>query len=200
MGRPKLRTPAVRADMLQEAMRLFERDGPGAVNARNVATMAGSSTGALYELFGDKSGLVRCLFFESFAALHSELTAVPTSDDPRADLVALLGASRSFSVSRPMLFDVMYSRPFAEFEPFAVENETGEVIYRLIVKAVARWLRSEQSTLSATEAAHVLVATHRGLVATELAGLLGTTRRARERRSAMGVEVVLDGLLQRERT
>jgi AcrR family transcriptional regulator len=150
---------------------------------------------ALYELFGDKGGLIRAIFFEGFAALHDALLSVPTTNDPRHDLVALLDASRAFAVARPMLFEVMYARPFAEFDPSAEELEIGNDIYRLSVKAVGRWLRSEDSTMSPTAAAHVLVATHRGLVATELAGLLGRSTATRRQRYALGVDTVLAGLL-----
>ena len=87
------------------------------MSARRVAAAAGTSTAALYEFFGDKGGLVRAVYFEGFAALRSALDGVPTGDDPRGDLVELLKASRRFALERPMLFELMYSRPFAEFSP-----------------------------------------------------------------------------------
>ena len=195
MGRPKLHNEQVRDQLLSHAIALLEKDGPPAVRARRVADHAGTSTAALYELFGDKGGLIRAVFFEGFAALHEALTAVPTTDDPRRDLIALMAASREFAIARPMLFEVMYARPFAEFDPSAEETEVGNAIYRLTVKAVGRWLSAEGSAMSAVAASHVLVATHRGLLATELAGLAGRSESTRRRRYALGVEAVLAGLL-----
>jgi AcrR family transcriptional regulator len=195
MGRPKLRTDEVRHELLRQAMVILEREGPPALRARRIADDARTSTAALYEFFGDKAGLIRAVFFEGFAALHAALVAVPRTDDARRDLVALLGASRKFALARPMLFEVMYARPFVEFDPSAEEVEVGNEIYRLCVKAVGRWLRAEGSAKSAVDAAHVLVATHRGLVAAELAGLLGRSEATRRRRYALGVETVLAGLL-----
>jgi AcrR family transcriptional regulator len=195
VGRPKVHTDEVRDELLRHTMVILEREGPPAVRARRVADGAGTSTAALYELFGDKGGLIRAIFFEGFAALHAALVAVPTTDDPRRDLVALLAASRTFAVDRPMLFEVMYARPFAEFDPSTEELEVGTKIYRLSVRAVARWLRSEGSAMSPVAAAHVLVATHRGLVATELADLLGRSAATRRQRYALGVDTVLAGLL-----
>jgi AcrR family transcriptional regulator len=195
MGRPKLRTDEVRHEVLRQAMAILEREGPPALRARRVADDAGTSTAALYEFFGDKAGLIRAVFFEGFAALHAALVAVPRTVDARRDLVALLGVSREFALARPMLVEVMYARPFAEFDPSAEDLQVGNEIYRLSVRAVGRWLKAEGSAMSAVAAAHVLVATHRGLVAAELAGLLGRSKAASRRRYALGVETVLAGLL-----
>ena len=195
MGRPKLHNDEVRRKLLSQAIILLEGEGPAAVRARRVASDAGTSTAALYELFGAKAGLIRAVFFEGFAALQAALAAVPTTDDARRDLIALLATDRAFAVARPMLFEVMYARPFAEFDPSAEELEVGNDIYRLCVKAVSRWLRSEGSSMSPVAAAHVLMATHRGLVTTELAGLFGRSESTRQQRYALGVDTVLAGLL-----
>ena len=48
---------------------------------------------------------------------------------------------------------------------------------------------------SATEAAHVLVAAHRGFVMAELAGIAGSSRASIDARYRRGVDAVLDGLL-----
>jgi AcrR family transcriptional regulator len=195
VGRPKLHTDDVRQELLRHAIAILEDEGPLAVRARRVAGSARTSTAALYELFGDKGGLIRAVFFEGFAALRDALLAVPVTDNPRDDLVALMAASRAFAVARPMLFDVMYARPFAEFDPSAEESEVGMEIYRLIVSAVRRWLRAEGSPVSEVHAAHVLAATHRGLLATELAGLAGRSESTRRQRYAFGVDAVLAGLV-----
>jgi AcrR family transcriptional regulator len=195
VGRPKLHDDGVRQELLRHAIELLEREGPPAVRARRVAAGAGTSTAAMYELFGDKSGLIRAVFFEGFTGLLDALLAVPRTDSPRRDLMSLMEASREFAVAHPMLFEVMYGRPFAEFDPSTEESELGKEIYRLTVKAVGRWLRSQDSALSPVAGAHVLVATHRGLVANELAGLLGRSESTRAARYELGVETILAGLL-----
>ena len=194
MGRPKLRTDELRSRLLDEALRLLEADGPSAVRARTVAGAAGSSTAALYELFGDKSGLVRALFFESFALLDERQRALAHSGDARADLEALLATTREFAQQRPMLFDLMFGRPFEEFDPSTADSDVARAIYRRYIAAVTRWLESVVSPLPPRLGAELLVATHRGLVASELAGLLGRTEEARDARYRAGVCVVLDGL------
>ena len=195
MGRPKLRTADVRDDALRCALDLLEQEGPPAVSARRVAASAGTSTAALYELFGDKAGLLRAAYGEGFAALRDALDAVEVDDDPRRALVRLLAAARRFARERPMLFELMYSRPFAEFSPGPADRDAAVGVYRTIVTAVRRWLRAAGHTGSATEAAHVLVAAHRGFVMTELAGIAGNSRASIDARYRRGVDALLDGLL-----
>ena len=70
--------------------------------ARGVAREAQTSTPAVYELFGDKGGLIRELFFEGFRLLHSQLETFVETEDPRADViqvVELFGASSARTVS-----------------------------------------------------------------------------------------------------
>ncbi|WP_232666624.1 TetR/AcrR family transcriptional regulator [Pseudonocardia sp. TRM90224] len=195
MGRPKVRTDAVRAAVLRSAVETLEREGPAAISARRVATDAGASTAALYEFFGDKAGLVRAIYLEGFAALRSRLAEVPAQDDPRGALVALLDAARRFAVERPLLFEVMYSRPFAEFSPDASDLRVGADVYRMTVAAVRAWLDGLGNPLDPVEAAHVIVAAHRGFVMSELAGIAGASRASVDARYRLGVDAVLDGLV-----
>ena len=197
MGRPKVRTTEVRGDVLRCALDVLEREGPPAVSARRVATAAGTSTAALYEFFGDKTGLVRALYWDGFVALDDALAAADAEreGDPRAALVTLLAAARAFARRRPLLFELMYSRPFAEFTPGPDDVAAGRSVYRRIVGAVRRWLIAQGSSASAREAAHVIIAAHRGFVMTELAGIAGSTPANMDARYRRGVDAILDGLL-----
>ena len=196
MGRPKVRTPDVRDELVRCALDALEREGPLAVSARRVASAAGTSTAALYEFFGDKTGLVRAVFIQGFVELHEALRDVAAHpDDPRQTLVALLAASRRFARERPLVFELMYSRPFAQFAPGPDDLAAGVAVYRTIVDAVRSWLTTLGSDVPPKEAAHVIVAAHRGFVMTELAGLAGSTAANVERRYRRGVDAVLDGLV-----
>lgn len=197
MARTKIRTGDLRDRIVDRALQLLEDGGPPAVRARGVASAAGTSTAAVYELFGDKAGLVRSIFFEGFRLLEQRLRAVPATGDPRTDLVATLAEARRFALDRPMLFEVMYARPFTEFEPSADDLRAGVELYRLVVEQVRAWGASAGATRIADDprdAAHAMVAANRGLVATELAGLAGTSRTDVERRWALTIDALLDGL------
>ena len=64
MPRPKQRTPELRDQVLKVAISTLNEDGLSGFTTRRVAELAGTSVPAVYELFQDKPGLVRAVFFE----------------------------------------------------------------------------------------------------------------------------------------
>ena len=69
MPRPKQRTPELAEHVLQAALGLLASEGPAALTARRLADAAGTSPAAVYELFGDKAGVLRAVFFSGFEHL-----------------------------------------------------------------------------------------------------------------------------------
>ncbi len=199
MPRPKQRTPELRDRLLQVAVGMLESDGVAEFTTRRVAAGAATSTPAVYELFGDKAGLVREVFFEGFRLLRRYLDKVPATDDPRSDLVALAGAYRRFARDNPVLLDVMFSRPFADFDPAPAEAEAGRSVRELVVGHVQRAIDAGVLAGDATDNAHVLLAITLGLADAENASRLGTSKASVDRRWALGIESALDGLARRHR-
>ena len=76
MPRTKQRTPELRSRALAAAVGLLAEEGAAGLTARSLAARAETSAPALYELFGDKAGVVRELYFEGFRQLLGELTAL----------------------------------------------------------------------------------------------------------------------------
>src|ERR1700738_4669284 len=89
MPRAKQRTPELRDRLLDVAIATLSEEGIARVTTRRVAERAGTSVPAVYELFDDKAGLVRAMFFEGFRLLGAELAKVPVTADPVADLERL---------------------------------------------------------------------------------------------------------------
>jgi len=56
MGRPREHDEATRAALLEAAERIVADRGPTALSVRAVAEAAGTSTRAVYSLFGSKDG------------------------------------------------------------------------------------------------------------------------------------------------
>jgi AcrR family transcriptional regulator len=194
MPRPKQRTPELRQRVLAAAIELLAREGAGALTARAVAQAAQTSTPAVYELFGDKGGLVRAVFFEGFRRLHERLDAIPESEDPRADLVAMAAAYRGYVVENRVLGDVMLSRPFTDFAPGPQELEASGSVRTLIVARVRRAVEAGVIAGDPVDVAHVVVALVQGLAAAENARRLGGRAAAVDRRWSLAVEALLDGL------
>src|SRR5258705_11515046 len=116
MPRAKQRTPELRDRLLEVAIATLSEEGIARFTTRRVAERAGTSVPAVYELFGDKAGLVRAMFFEGFRLLGGELAKVPVTADPVADLERLGSAFRLFCPADPPLAAGTFSRPFAGFE------------------------------------------------------------------------------------
>jgi AcrR family transcriptional regulator len=192
--RAKQRTPELREQVLSAALDLLGREGVGAFTARGIALEADTSPPALYELFGDKAGLLRELFFEGFRLLRRELDALGETGDPRADLLALAAIYRDFIRENPVLAQLMFSRPFADFDPTRAELEAGASVRTFIVERVRRGIRAGVLHGDETDLAHVLVAVVQGLAEAENAQRLGSTRESVDRRWALAVGAVLEGL------
>jgi AcrR family transcriptional regulator len=192
--RTKQRTPELRDQVLAVAVDLLGRDGVTGFTARRVAHAAHTSPPAVYELFGDKGGLVREVFFEGFRRLRRDLDTLTATDDPRADLVRLVEVYRRFMRENADLADVMFSRPFTDFDPGPTELAASSSVRIFVVERVARGVDAGVLRGDPTDIAHVLVALVQGLAAAERAARLGTTRRSIERRWALGVAAVLDGV------
>ena len=82
MPRTKQRTPELKDRLVSAAVGLLAEEGAAGLTARSLAARAETSAPALYELFGDKSGVVRELYFEGFRRLSAELAAVAETDGP----------------------------------------------------------------------------------------------------------------------
>src|SRR5262249_51880126 len=136
--RPKQRTDELRARVLQVAMTTLADEGVAGLTTRKVASEADTSTPAVYELFGDKSGLVREAFFGGVRDLANRLRAVPVTYNPRADITRVVDTVRAFAREKPVLADVMFSRPFADFDPGPDEAAAGRAARELIVGRVQR--------------------------------------------------------------
>jgi AcrR family transcriptional regulator len=175
MPRPKQRTPELRARVLDAALALLEREGAAALTARRLAAAAGTSPAAVYELFGDKRGVVRALFFAGFAQLGASLAELQPGDDPVEDLLALAQRYRRFVVERPALAAVMFSRPFASFDPAPEEAAAGAAVRERIVAGVRRAIAAGRLRGDPTDAAHACVALVHGLAAAESARRLGSS-------------------------
>jgi AcrR family transcriptional regulator len=194
MPRAKQRTPELRDHVLRVAVLVLTNQGPAGFTTRKVAEEAKTSTPAVYELFGDKAGLVREIFFEGFRALGGALDQIPETADPRANLENTLHAFRVFIRKNAALSEVMFSRPFSDFDPGPAEMKAGARVRRCIVLRVKRCVSAGLLVGDETDVAHVLVSLTQGLAATEAAGWLGSSKASIERRWRLAIRAVLDGL------
>ena len=184
----------MRERVLQAAMDMLASDGVAEFTTRRLAQHAGTSTPAVYELFGDKAGLVREVFFEGFRLLRQYLDQVRPSQDPRAELISVIDSLRMFAREHSVLADLMFSRPFADFDPGPAERRAGDEVRLFIVAAIRRCVRAGVLEGDEVDIAHVIVAMAQGLAGQESAGWLGTSQQSRDRRWDLAITALLDGL------
>ncbi|WP_433237150.1 TetR/AcrR family transcriptional regulator [Streptosporangium sp. CA-135522] len=181
MARPRNRDYVeLRRELIDAAGRLLAAEGPLALSTRCIAQQAGVSTSAVYNLFGDKAGLVREMFLAGFERLAEAFAAVPRTGDPVADLLALGHAYRASALANPHLYELMFGRPVPEFQPDA---ETGALIqpsFDALVAAVVRCV--EKGAFAPAEPYDLAVRLNglaHGLCSLELRGALGDVNEAR---------------------
>jgi AcrR family transcriptional regulator len=107
MGRPRRHDDRTADALLDAAERLVESGGPEALSVRRVAAEVGTTTRAVYSVYGSKDALLAALGRRAFEILERSVTQLPATDDPAADLVeAGVVVFRRFAVEHPSLFRI----------------------------------------------------------------------------------------------
>lgn len=159
---------ALRRRLLADAAALVFDGGVDALSLRRLAAGAGTSTTAVYSLFGNKAGLLESLFREAARRFGERLAEVGVTDDPVRDIVRLGLVYREYARDEPHLYAVM----FAKFDgpESDVRVEAARTIEPL-VDAVRRG--QERGLLQDVPAGRIALACWgiaHGLVSLELAG------------------------------
>ena len=194
MGRPKEHGADTRAALLAAAGELVHREGPAAVSVRRVADAVGTTTRAVYSLFGDKDGLLRELSVDVAETMRRHHEAVPVLADPLAELPLLIAGYRAAALARPQLYDLFQGMVHAGADP-------DDPLFRLVYASFERVLRTIRRCLDLglfpgrdefTVGRHLFATVH-GLASLELRGILGDRDQAAHV-WAVGTEATLRGL------
>ncbi|MCK2244480.1 MULTISPECIES: TetR/AcrR family transcriptional regulator [unclassified Crossiella] len=194
MPRVKQRTDALRERGLASALAVLAEQGVAGLTTRTVASRANASVPAIYEVFGDKSGLVREVFFEGFRLLAAELSALPPTEDPLQALRRLAEGFRGFVRTHSVLAEVMFARPFADFDPTAAEVKAGVLVRKIFIRKVRAAVDAGLLSGDPTDVALVFFTLIQGLAAAENARRLGGSKQSVDRRWRLGLDALLSGL------
>jgi len=170
----KSHTADLAARLVDEAARLLASEGAGALTLRRLAMASGTSTMAVYTLYGDKQGLLRAMYQAGFERLGRALRAAASAhDDPLEALVALGHAYRDTALANPHLYDLMFGATVPGFVPDESGQATADAAYEPLVEGVRRCLDAGQlgGTPAERIALHLWSVSH-GMVSLELAGHL----------------------------
>ncbi|MEV0268969.1 WHG domain-containing protein [Hamadaea sp. NPDC050747] len=177
MGRPKEHGDQTREALLTAAAATLHSEGPAAISVRRVADEAGTSTRAVYSLFGDKNGLLTALAQEAAETMRRHHEAVPEQDEPLDELPELVLAYRAAALERPHVYGIYLG------EGVDLDHDTQALYYRSFDR-VLRTLRRAAASGRLGDHEPVDVGRHlwalvHGLASLELKGFLGDPARAR---------------------
>jgi AcrR family transcriptional regulator len=187
MGRPRRHDQQTAAVLLAKAEEIAEREGLDALTLRHLADRAGTTTRAVYTVFGSKEDLLVALGRRAFEILRTSIDALPVTDDPLLDLVeAGVEVFRRFAIEHPSLFHLGVQRLLpdpglaSEFSGAAGEALAG--LRARIERAAAAGLLGDRAVRDVTLEFHALC---EGLAAVELRSLLPAGEEERVWRDAL---------------
>lgn len=194
MGRPRVHDDSTRDELLAAAELLIGERGIEAVTVREVAGRAGTTTRAVYALFGSKEHLLEALARRGFELLMSGIASVPPSSDPERDLVnRSVKGFRRFALEHPDLFRLFFTQqsPGAMRGPDATASRLAA--YGQLVELVKRVQSAGLMGSSSVEEATLLWdALCTGLALREICGPIQRTEG--ERIWTQALEALLRGL------
>lgn len=173
MPRPKVHDEGLRARLLDAAGQIVASEGTAALSVRRVATEVGTSTTAIYSLFGGKGELVREVYLEGFRRLADRMEAVPRTDDSLDDLAQLGRAYRAHALDHPAFYDIMFGDAVTEYEPSEADKAEAQRGLRALVEGVRRCVDEGTVAGDPEQLAMVLWGLTHGLVSLEMHGFLG---------------------------
>jgi AcrR family transcriptional regulator len=192
--RVKQRTEALHERGVASALAVLAEEGVAGLTTRTVARRASASVPAIYEVFGDKAGLIREVFFEGFRMLGDQLASLPPAADPIAALTQLCASFREFVVANPVLAQTMFSRPFVDFQPTKEDTRAGLSVRKVFVRHARDAVDAGLLDGDPTDIAHLFFAFAEGLAAAESANRLGGSRQSVDRRWQLGLNALVTGL------
>ena len=158
--------------MLAAAERLIDQKGPDAASVRCVADEVGTTTRAVYSVFGSKQGLLEALATRLFEELAQAIDAVPATDDAAADLVEVGVAFRRTAIEHPSLYRLVFLRIVPDLE---LGPEFAQLAFDAFGKMQARVERVAPGGPSVHERALAFHALTEGLASMELRGQMLST-------------------------
>jgi AcrR family transcriptional regulator len=130
-----------RRQIIEVAAAILEREGAQAVSTRSVAAAAGIRAASLYQLFGDKDGLLAALAIHAFDLYLAEKNTLDLTGDPVDDMRRGWDAHVDFGLRHPAFYLLMYGTDRPGRRPPAADEANGLLLKFLDRAAAAGRLR-----------------------------------------------------------
>jgi AcrR family transcriptional regulator len=181
---------------------MLEDSGPEALQARKLTAEHGTSTQAVYTLFGGMPGLLEAIVADGFVRFARHVEAVPETDDPVADFFAKGGAYCDWALTHPQLYRLMFGLTGGGLRLHAGLEMTvagtlanfpeGQAAVEVMVRALERVKEAGRirPVDSVVAAGQFLSATH-GYVLLEIAGAFGREGHGRNVMGALATNLMV---------
>lgn len=124
MGRPRIYDEALRERLIDQADQMMAKDGYHGVSLRVLTREAGTSTNAVYTLFGSKEALMAEVVVRNLDEALGDNPVQDDSDDPEKDLLHVATRYRDYAVDNPNSFD-------GAFEALSEAKRPGSLTERI---------------------------------------------------------------------
>lgn len=168
MGRKKVHGEQVRGRLLERAGEIVSFEGEAGLSLRRLAGDTGTSTTAVYSLFGSKAGLVQALHTEALTRFAAFMRSVEYTGDRIEDLARLSQAYRASAHADPNYYRVIFGGEYPdELDPELqrLAAETFAPLVEVVRHCVDEGLFVAEKPV---HVAHSLWAAVHGLVSLEL--------------------------------
>ena len=125
-----------RRQILEVAAGILEREGAAGVSTRSVAAAAGIRAASLYQLFGDKDGLLAALAIHAFDLYLAEKHTLAPSGDPVDDMRRGWDTHVDFGLRHPAFYLLMFGTDRPGRRPPAAE-QAHELLLKFLDRTAA---------------------------------------------------------------
>ncbi|EMY33646.1 TetR family transcriptional regulator [Arthrobacter crystallopoietes BAB-32] len=166
MARPTVYDSSLRQRLLETTAELVAKEGPDRVALRDIAAAVGTSTTAVYSLFGGKPQLLTAILDDAFRSFgDSQRAAAPDG------LRGLGLAYRRWALEHPAFYALMFSGPLGTRMPCEPTPEIAAASIVPLYEAVGAALAAAGSDDPVEPSVAAIWGQVHGLVSLELSGL-----------------------------
>ena len=185
-----------RARITAATRRILEAEGAGAVSMRRIAAECGLSAMAPYWHFPNREALLEETCQAAFEEVAAEWRAAGGRDDPVAELRAATDLLIDFALSRPRLYDYLFTAPRPGARRYPDDFAAGRSpTLNVLIDALTRGMRA--GSLRADDPVGValtLAAQLHGLIALHHGGRIGVPDDEFRALCHRNLERILDGI------
>lgn len=104
-------SPENERQIVEEALRILEQEGPDAVSMRRIAKAVGITPMAIYHYFPNREALLRHVTDAEFDKLNEFANARGHRGSVQTKMIRIMDGYIDYALARPRLFDYVFSRP-----------------------------------------------------------------------------------------